>query len=166
MANKNTKYKIGGAIFGAAMLIATPFIVDREGESLTSYQDVVGVWTICNGETLGVKKGMTFTKEQCSALTQSRVGQFMSQVAAEIHVPVAPQTLAAHTSFAYNIGIAGYKRSSTLRLTNAGDIPGGCAAMLKWYKAGGRDCRIRQNNCYGVYARRQDEVKLCLAGLK
>lgn len=163
MANKA---KIGITVVAAALIAAVPFITDREGESLEAYRDSVGVLTICRGETLGVSAGDKLTKEECEALAQSRIGMFMLQIVPLIETEVSPKTLAAHTSFAYNIGIDGYKRSSTLRLTNAGDLKGGCNAMMKWITAGGKDCSYRFNNCYGLYTRRQDEVKLCLAGLK
>ena len=163
MANK---VKIGAGVIAAALVAAIPFIGDREGESLQSYKDSVGVWTVCRGETFGVTPDDKLTKQQCDLLTQSRIGMFMFQVAGNITVPVSPNMLAAHTSFAYNIGIDGYKRSSTLRLTNAGDYKGGCNAMMKWITAGGRDCSVRSNNCYGLFLRRQDEVKLCLQGVE
>lgn len=148
------------------MLIAIPFITDREGESLKAYQDVVGVWTICHGETLGVKPGQTATKDECDALTTSRVGQFMLRVRELQTVSLPPAALAAHTSFAYNIGLAGYARSTTLRLTNAGQIEAGCRAMANWYTAGGKDCRVRSNGCYGLITRRNDEIALCVSGAR
>lgn len=149
----------------AALLIAIPFIADREGESLVAYQDVGKVWTICNGETEGVRPSDRMTPEQCRALTQSRVGQFMGKVDALLQPDVPPATLAAHTSFAYNVGINGYAKSQTLKLSNTGDIMAGCDAMMNWYTAGGRDCRVRGNGCYGLVLRRQDEVKLCKGAL-
>jgi lysozyme len=165
VASSKVKKAAAGGLIAISTMLAIPFITDREGESLEAYRDSVGVWTICNGETYGVKPGDRRTKEECRLLTKSRVGQFMAQVAASITVPVTPEQLAAHTSFAYNIGIAGYRRSSTLRLTNAGKPVEGCQAMMMWHKAGGRDCRIRANNCYGIITRREDEIKLCLTGL-
>lgn len=160
------KTKISIAVVAAALVAAVPFITDREGESLQSYQDSVGVWTVCRGETLGVTANDKLTKQQCDLLSQSRIGMFMLQITPLITTAITPPTLAAHTSFAYNIGVDGYKRSTTLRLTNAGDVKGGCEAMMKWITAGGRDCSVRANNCYGLYKRRQDEVKLCLSGLQ
>ena len=157
--------KISIMVVAVALTTAVPFIVDREDEKLQSYQDAVGIWTVCSGETLGVKKGDRLTKEQCRMLTQSRIGQFMLEVTEQIKVDMPPNTLAAHTSFAYNVGIQGYKTSKALKLTNAGDLKGGCQAMANWYTAGGRDCRIKSNNCYGVVNRRNEEIKLCLSGL-
>lgn len=158
--------KQSAAALAASFTIAVAFICGHEGESLKSYEDVVGVWTICNGVTTGVKPGQTKTKAECDEFTQSTVGRFMAGVSGRLRVPVAPETLAAHTSFAYNIGLAGYDLSATLRLTNAGRIADGCRAMISWHTAGGKDCRVRENNCYGVITRRQDEINLCLEGLK
>lgn len=152
------------AIICAAMLIAIPFISKHEGTSLTSYQDIAGVYTICNG-VAHVQPGLTYTPEQCKKLTESKVGEFMEAVANSLTVDVSPQTLAAHTSFAYNIGLSGYKKSQTLKLTNVNRLVDGCRAMLNWYTAGGKDCRIHSNNCYGVYSRRMDEMNLCLKGI-
>lgn len=153
------KAKIGITIIAAALASAVPFIIDREGESLDSYQDIVGVWTICHGETFGVGDGDKLTKDQCNLLSQSRIGQFMLEIVPEIRYPVSAPTLAAHTSFAYNIGLAGYKRSSTLRLTNQGDVAGGCRAMMLWNKADGKVSK-------GLINRRNEEIKLCLSGVK
>lgn len=146
------------------MAIVVPFICLHEGEKLQSYADVAGVWTICNGITHGVKPGMTETREQCAAAEQGTIGRFMAQVSDLIKVPVSPQTLAAHTSFAYNIGISGYRRSTALRLTNQGKTAQGCRAMMIWHTAGGRDCSVPENNCYGIIRRRQDEIAMCLQG--
>lgn len=164
---QGNKGKIAAATIAAALLAAIPFIGDHEGDKLDSYEDVVGVWTICEGVTgAQIKPGLKMTKTQCDQLNQSTIGQFMTKVANRIAVPVSAETLAAHTSFAYNIGISGYSRSKTLKLTNAGRIADGCRAMANWETAGGRDCTIRSNNCYGVVQRRDDEIKLCLGGIK
>lgn len=159
--NKKT---VSGATICAALAIATCFIPSHEGNSLKAYQDVVGVYTICGGVAY-VKPGSTATASQCKAMTDSTIGKFMTQVAQLVPENTTPKTLAADTSFAYNIGIVGFSHSSTLKLQNQGKIPESCEAMLKWYMAGGKDCRVRENNCYGVWQRRQDERDLCLKGI-
>lgn len=153
--------KLASAVISAALLVAVPFIYGKEGDELQAYKDVAGVWTICGGVT-GVAPGTTLTAAQCGQLTQSTIGHFMQQVDSLLKVVVTPTTLAAHTSFAYNIGLGGYKGSKALTLTNAGNTAAGCLAMANWYTAGGVDCRVRANGCYGVVQRRDDEVKLCL----
>lgn len=156
MASKNFK-RIGIATIVAAIIGATPFIVELEAEKLESYQDIAGVWTICSGETFGVDKDIRLSKEECRALTQSRIGMFILQITPFIQADLSADTLAAHTSFAYNIGVEGYKRSTTLRLTNMGDIIGGCKAMALWNKVGG-------NISKGLVNRRNKEIALCLKG--
>lgn len=170
------KQKIGAGVIAVALMSAVPFIVDLEGESLEAYQDVVGVWTICHGETLGVKPGDRRTREECQALTESRVGQFMEKVAGQIEVNISPKTLAAHTSFAYNIGINGYKSSKALELTNEGKLAEGCRAMKNWngltIKGVKYNCNkpqpewVRRQGCDGIVNRRNEEIKLCLSGLE
>lgn len=147
------------------MMIAVPFISAHEGLRLKAYQDVVGVYTVCSGQAY-VSKDTVMTSDQCKAMTQKATILFMLKVASKINDPITPPILAAHTSFAYNVGINGYQRSKTLELTNAGKIADGCNAMLGWYQAGGKDCRVRSSGCYGVYARRIDEKNLCLTGAK
>ncbi len=163
MSNKG---KISASIIAAALACCLPFINIHEGESLESYEDVVGIWTICHGITKGIQPGMTKTAAECDDLTKSTLAQFMDQVAAAMTITPTPELLAAHTSFAYNIGIAGYRSSAALRETNKGHLAAGCLAMGNWYTAGGKDCRIKANNCYGVVNRRNDEIKLCLSGVK
>lgn len=158
---------ISASVLAAAAMIALPFIGDKEGDKLQSYKDVVGVWTICEGVTgVFVLPDEELTQTQCDTLNKSKIGQFMAEVANKLTVPVSPETLASHTSFAYNIGITAYARSSTLKLTNAHKIAQGCRAMAKWETAGGRDCTVRENGCYGLVVRRNDEIKLCLEGVK
>lgn len=161
------KAAIGGGLIAAALLIASPFIGDHEGDKLDSYEDVAGVWTVCEGITgPDIKPGLKMTAQQCDTLNKSEIGQFMARVAQHLTVTVSPETLAAHTSFAYNIGIAGYAGSKTLKDTNAGKLAKGCKDMANWETAGGQDCRIRESNCYGLVERRNDEIKLCLSGIK
>ncbi len=163
MANKA---KISASIIAAAFVIVAPFLSSQEGNKLESYEDVVGVWTICKGVTQGIKPGMKKTDAECDALSEQTQKDFMSKVAASLTIIPSPALLAAHTSFAYNIGIGGYRSSRTLRETNTGNLEAGCRAMSNWYRAGGKDCRIRKNNCYGVIVRREAEINLCIAGSK
>jgi len=161
-----TRDKIAGGVLSAAMVLALSFIPTKEDTKTKAYRDVGGVWTICSGDTFNVKPHEVRTLLQCSFSDKERIAQFMGQVAAKLTIIPTPELLTAHTSFAYNVGIAGYTKSQVLRRTNAGDLAGGCRAMLNWYRAGGRDCRVRANNCFGLIARRNDEVKLCLQGAK
>lgn len=163
---QGNKSKIAAGVIATALLVAVPFIGSKEGDKLDSYKDVVGVWTVCEGITgPQVKPGVHMTKTQCDQLDNSTIGQFMTSVANRLTVEVSAKTLAAHTSFAYNIGLAAYARSKTLKLTNQGKLSQGCYAMANWEVAGGKDCRLRENHCYGLVERRTDEIALCLEGI-
>lgn len=177
----------GGALFVSGMLIAVPFIADREGEGLKSYQDSVGLWSYCNGVRDGARPGMTFTKEQCKGINESQIGVRMKAVMRRVLPPIPPKTLAAHTSFAYNIGLAGYDSSQVLRLTNQNKLFEGCLAMNNWngltmakrypgtvytivngkYKY---NCNKVENadvpGCNGIKNRRAEEIRLCVEDLQ
>lgn len=156
--------KITAGVIAASMAIAVSFISAREGTKLDSYEDVAGVWTICNGEAY-VKPGTHYTVDECKKLTATTIGRYMDSVFSLVKVPLSPRTLAAHTSFAYNIGITAYKNSSILKLTNQEQLAEGCAKMMLYDKVGKKDCSIRDSGCYGVYERRKAETALCIAGL-
>ncbi|AWN77670.1 hypothetical protein F7F68_27515 [Escherichia coli] len=46
-----------------------------------------------------------------------------------------------------------------------GAVQGACEAIRWWIKDGGRDCRIRSNNCYGQVSRRDQESALACWGI-
>lgn len=126
-----------------------------------AYADIVGVWTICDGDTKGVRPGMIETEAGCTARLER---QLVAHAAPVLKcVPAlgrADRTdqLVASVSLAYNIGTTGFCRSTAARRFNAGDWRGGCDAFLMWDKAGGRPVR-------GLTLRRQRERALCLKGL-
>ncbi|WP_342163146.1 lysozyme [Methylobacterium sp. SD21] len=144
----------------AAAALAVTFVGTREGTKLKAYRDIVGVPTICNGETRGVTMGMTATKEECQAMLLKGLGEFEVDVLKCVPgLANAPdERLVAHVSLAYNIGAGAYCKSTVARRYNAGDIAGSCDAFDMWDKAGGR----RVN---GLAIRRNDEQVLCRKGL-
>ncbi len=159
------KHAALSGVVGVAMLILVPFVNNHEGESLKSYQDIGGVWTACHGIT-GVQPDHKYTQVECDDLDATAKARFMKQVYDLVPSDTPAPTLAAYTSFAYNIGIVGFSHSSTLRYAREGDITSACNAMLAWFTAAGHDCRDRENNCYGLWQRRLDEKQLCLEGVK
>jgi lysozyme len=128
---------------------------------LRAYADIVGVWTICDGDTKGVRRGMVETEAGCTARLERQLVAHAKPVLA--CVPALGQTgrenqLVASVSLAYNIGTGGFCRSTAARRFNAGNWRGGCDAFLMWNKAGGRVVR-------GLALRRERERALCLKGL-
>lgn len=157
LSNKVLALIVAGA--GSAA-IATTFVGEKEGRSLTAYQDIAKVWTICDGHTKGVKPGQTATPEECDRIRASDVGEFMAQVDRMVTVPMSEPRRAAVTSFAYNVGLANLKSSTFLKRLNAGD-PAACGEILRWVYVGKKDCRDPRNNCAGIAARREQEAALC-----
>ena len=145
------------------LAVAVPFVGKWEGLRLAAYRDIVGVWTVCYGETKGVRPGDRYTKAECDAMLarelisyRSRLHQYFSSetLAGRLHV----HRDTAYTSLAYNVGVGGAGKSTATRRLNAGDIAGGCKAITWWNRAGDRIVR-------GLVNRRSDEVALCLQGL-
>jgi lysozyme len=146
-----------GAAFGglAACLALT---ASFEGMYPKPYRDMVGVLTVCYGETEGVKLTDHYTPQQCADMLAAKLPRYWSEISQCIKVPISDNERAAYTSFAYNVGSAGFCRSTTARKLNAGDHKGACQALMAWNRAGGREVR-------GLTRRRAAERDLCLKGL-
>jgi len=126
---------------------------------LRAYSDVVGAWTICDGDTLGVRQGMVETEAGCQArLERQLVNHARPVLSCVPGLKDRPNQLVASVSLAYNIGTSGFCKSTAAREFNAGRWRAGCDAFLRWNKAGGRPIA-------GLTARRQRERALCLKGL-
>ncbi|MGR3452866.1 lysozyme [Pseudooceanicola sp.] len=143
--------------------VAVPLVAKWEGLRLSPYLDPVGVLTVCYGETQGVRRGDTYTEEECRQMLARRILEY--RIGLHRHFTVetrtrrlTPERDAAYASLAYNVGVAGAGGSTATRRLNAGDIPGGCEALTWWNKAGGRVLR-------GLVRRRSEERDLCLLGV-
>lgn len=153
--------------FTAAIASSALFISPEEGISMTAYQDSVNVWTVCRGHTgKDVIRGKVYTTAMCDSLFRSDIWAAMSGVlSATKDVPPTP-VLVAFTSFAFNVGVSKFKTSTMLKKYNTGDLAGACKEPLRWKFAGGLDCSVRSNGCYGVWSRRNREVAMCESGIK
>ncbi len=149
----------GGA--SAALAIASVFVPDWEGTRLTPYLDSVGVETVCSGETRVIMR--KYSADECAEITAKMLVEFQEAVKkASPGIEKYPWQWAAHTSFAVNIGKAGYSKSSVSRLFKAGDYIGACRFMREYKYAGGKVLK-------GLVYRREGnltrigEYELCLA---
>lgn len=137
-------------------------IKEFEGLRLTAYQDSVGVWTIGYGTTaaagvgIAPKAGMTITEQQAEQYLRLGVEKFADQIAPKFTRAPTENEFGACVSLAYNIGPAGFAKSSVLRKHNAGDKAGAAASFALWNKAGGRVLA-------GLTRRRAAEAKLYLS---
>ena len=152
------KQRIAAAVLTAALTIAAGVVSRWEpapgGARYIAYQDVGGVWTICDGRTRGVKPGDTATPEQCDAWRDEDLREAASHVSRCITHPLTPNQLGAFTSAAYNIGPAVVCGSTLQRKANVGDIRGACAELGRWVHAAGK--RLR-----GLVLRRAHEMAIC-----
>ena len=146
----------------SAVVIATQFLHEKEGDRLTAYPDAGGIYTACMGVTTNVHKGDRFTPEQCAKMDAAAVNAAAAEVQKMVHIPMTEPERAAVISFcAYNIGPGKCGKSTFLRKLNAGDRAGACNEINKWVHDGDKDCKVRANNCYGQVIRRQQETELC-----
>lgn len=157
--------KRAGLIGGSAAALATTvaLLTQLEGVRTTSYQDIVGVWTICAGETRGVGPGDTATPAECDAMLAKAIVEFENGLDKclddQIEAVIPTETKIAMVSWAYNVGLGAACRSTLVRKANAGDLRGACDELPRWRMAGGRIVQ-------GLVNRRVTERKLCLAGLQ
>lgn len=163
--------KKGGLVAAAVMTIALPFTAQHEGLRLKAYLDPVGIPTICYGETKNVELGQVKSRQECDEMLAVRLAWFGYQVDQLVMPEMAPETHAALTSFAYNIGVGAFKNSTALRKMNTGDQVGGCKAIAtKIIREDGRcvgyGCGRAGGKLWaGLQKRRQQESKLCLKGV-
>lgn len=147
----------------AFLEVAIPFVARWEGLSLTAYLDIVGVPTVCYGETAGVRMGDSYTKAECDAMLARQLIDYRDRLRPAFTADTLATRLpiprdVAFMSLAYNVGVHGTSKSTAVRRLNAGNIKGACSAIGWWNKAGGRVVR-------GLVNRRSDETDLCLQGV-
>ncbi|EZE24512.1 lysozyme [Escherichia coli O123:H11 str. 2009C-3307] len=113
-----------------------------------------------------VVPGMKLSKEKCDQVNAIERDKALAWVEKNIRVPLTEPQKAGIASFCpYNIGPGKCFPSTFYRRINAGDRRGACEAIRWWIKDGGRDCRIRSNNCYGQVSRRDQESALACWGI-
>lgn len=147
---------VGGLILGVALALG-PLKAD-EGYRDHAYIPVPGDrWTICYGETEGVKQGDVATPIQCEAMLRGSVLRRVAEMQKCLHVPVSPLTAKAIIRFGYNVGTAAFCKRVAPNF-NAGRQVNGCNWMRAYVYSSGRKYP-------GLVRRRAGEADECLAGL-
>lgn len=155
----------------SAPVLMDQFLNEKEGNSLTAYRDgSQGIWTICRGATFvdgkPVVQGKKLTQAKCDQVNAIERDKALAWVDRNIRVPLTePQKVGIASFCPYNIGPGKCFPSTFYQRINAGDRKGACEAIRWWIKDGGKDCRIRSNNCYGQVARRDQESALTCWGI-
>lgn len=151
---------VGGlAAGGVGLAAAVAFIGDWEGLRTEAYQDIVGVWTVCYGETKGVRPGDSYTVGQCDEMLRAEILEYEAALdeCLEADVPIGAKI--AFVSWTYNVGSGAACRSTLIRKANAGDLRGACDELPRWSRAGGRIIK-------GLSNRRAAERALCLKSIE
>lgn len=146
----------------AAIMAASIALVGGwEGLRTVAYRDIVGVPTVCFGETRGVQMGDRYTVEECQVMLGNGLVQFETGMRRCLTKPdaIPAKPYVAFLSLSYNIGTGAFCGSTVARKANAGDIKGACNAIPAWNRAGGRVVQ-------GLVNRRAEEQRICLEGAK
>lgn len=152
-----------------ASVAGLAFIAGHEGTVHKAYPDPAHGWavpTICTGHTgPDVYRGQVATPAMCRAwLSQD------AQKAAEAvkrctpGYPLTQHEMDALVSFTFNVGTTAYCNSTLAKKLTQLDREGAIQQFDRWTYAGGKDCKIRSNNCYGLYVRRMAEKQLFAKG--
>lgn len=123
--------------------------------NLDPYLDPIGIWTIGWGHAIWVGNDFLrgannrrpatalypngITRPQAEALLRADLLDTCRDVQTIVTQPVSDNQFAALVSFVYNCGVGNLKKSTLLRLVNAGDDAGAAAEFGKWNKAGGKE---------------------------
>lgn len=140
-------------------------IKTSEGLRLAAYPDpgssnglpvTIGYGTTrINGKP--IKLGTKISKEQAEAYLRADLEVFAKKVASLIKVKLNDNQFGALVSFAYNIGLSAFEKSTLLRLLNAGDYNSVPTQLRRWNKNDGKVMK-------GLVDRREAEVVLWLEG--
>lgn len=157
-----------------AIVAATPVVALYEGRDLLAHLDPVGIPTICEGWTRGVRLGDVATDAECDQKTQLALQEaadvFERWVPAKVIGGMDTKSIAAFLSFIYNVGpgkpgvkdgfvwLKNGRHSTMLLHLQAGRIQPACAQLSYWVSAGGRKFR-------GLERRRAAERQMCEAAL-
>ena len=119
---------------------AIPLVKEFEGLRLTAYYCPAGVPTIGFGHTAtvtaeDVRKGRKITEATAEKLLRDDLEKYGRDLMKYVKVEPNVNQLAAFISFAFNVGVAGFKGSTVLRRHNEGDFQSAARAFGLWNKA-------------------------------
>lgn len=153
----SAKLQLARSMGGVAVAAASAFYVTKwEGVRYEAYRDMVGVPTICAGETLGVVMGMKATNEQCEEMTaRALLRHWQGIIGCAPSLANAPAGYkVAMLDLAYNIGVGAWCQSSLRRLTEERQYDRACERTMQFVYAGGQKVR-------GLENRRRDLLPVC-----
>jgi lysozyme len=159
MTRSPTKRGIVATVGAGAAALLLSYVPQFEGMILRGYADPIGIVTACAGHTKTAILGKPYTRAECDNLLAADLVEHADGVLK--CTPVLQgrtYQLAAATSFAFNVGVGAYCKSTMAKLFNAGQFMEACAQLSRWIYAGGRELP-------GLVTRRQTERAMCEEGL-
>ncbi|MGG7518850.1 lysozyme [Allorhizobium undicola] len=152
----------------AVVLAGTALVQPWEGLRTSAYRDIVGVATVCYGETKGVKMGDSYSKQECEEMLWQRLkadyeAPLKRCIATFDAAPVSWR--AASISLAYNVGTGAVCTSTAATLARRQDWRGSCDAMTRFNRAGGKVVTGLVNRRENGDATRMGEAEICVSGL-
>lgn len=157
--SNNAKAKLIAKIGASSVALVIPLVVYYEGVVLRTYADPINKITACVGHTgPELRMGQKYTRQQCEDMLYGDLLKH-AQALDCIKQPMTDGQKAAFLSFAFNVGNKAFCDSTLARKANAGDMPGACAELSRWTRAGGRELP-------GLVKRRAAERELCERGLQ
>jgi lysozyme len=158
MASKANKFVAYTSV--AAIGAGSAFIMPWEGLFTKPYRDIVGVWTVCYGETAADHVQMkTYTPQECKDMLPKHLQKgyavtLQKCIGRDVPLSVAVLGLSA----AYNLGAGTVCKSKYARAAKEGRWRDACSGLKGYDHAG--SYRIK-----GLTNRRVAEEKQCLKGL-
>jgi lysozyme len=145
-----------------------------EGARLAGYRDPIGIPTIGFGHTemaggminyvdgqrtSKVRIGARITMAEAERLKAADIARFAAELDPLFKRDLNPLQYGAAMSLAFNIGPGNFRKSTVLRMINAGEFTKAAGAFLAWNKAGGKVLP-------GLTRRRRAERLLFLGDIK
>ncbi len=162
---KLEKKRSRAPLIGTVVALAAALGVN-EGLRQKPYYDSVGVLTVCEGITgPNVIKGKIYTLAECQLLKQDYLNHMSERMGKCLAVEISQEEWLAYGHASYNFG-SGLFCKNFAPLINAGQNYQACEKLSRYVFAGGKDCRVRANNCYGIVKRRAYEREICEEGLE
>ena len=149
-------WKQAGAAFA---FFAFTLLPAMEGSSNKVYRDTGNVPTVCNGVTgPAIQMGMVFTDEECKTLNAERAMEAWMAVDKYVKVEIHLWEWVAYADLIYNIGEAQFRKSTLLRLLNAGEHRAACDQLPRWVYDNGVKLR-------GLVKRRALDWMICTGAI-
>jgi lysozyme len=136
---------------------ALTYVGKWEGKANVPYRDIVGVLTVCHGETKGVERRRYSDAECGDMLSSSMLDHWDGIAKCSVIESRPPRERVAHLSLAYNIGVGAWCRSSIPARLERNDGTA-CAVISQFNKARVAGVLVEVR---GLTNRRESERAIC-----